>query len=64
MSQIFKLNIIGMTCVNCSNAVEKVTKKIPGVKNANVSFTTSLGEFEIENDEAKYKINEKIEKLG
>ena len=64
MSQIFKLNIIGMTCVNCSNAVEKVTKKIPGVKNANVSFTTSLGEFEIENDEAKYKIKEKIEKLG
>ncbi len=64
MSQIFKLNIIGMTCVNCSNAVEKVTKKIPGVKNANVSFTANSGEFEIENDDVKNKIIQKIEKLG
>ncbi|MCR8684833.1 heavy metal translocating P-type ATPase [Campylobacter ureolyticus] len=64
MSQIFKLNIIGMTCVNCSNAVEKVTKKIPGVKNANVSFTANSGEFEIENDDIKDKIIQKIEKLG
>ena len=38
------LNIIGMTCVNCSNAIERVACKIEGVTSANVSFTAGVGE--------------------
>ena len=38
--QNIKLNIAGMTCVNCSNAIERVTKKIAGVLDAKVSFAT------------------------
>ena len=37
--QNIKLNIAGMTCVNCSNAIERVTKKISGVIDAKVKKT-------------------------
>ena len=49
--QNIKLNIAGMTCVNCSNAIERVTKKIAGVLDAKVSFANGSGEFIIENAE-------------
>lgn len=59
------VNISGMTCVNCSNAIEKVTKKIEGVENVKVNFTSSNGTF-IYDDKltSKSKIVEKIQKLG
>ena len=43
-----KLNIAGMSCVNCSNAIEKVSKKIDGVLEANVNFANASGEFVLE----------------
>ena len=62
--QNIKLNIAGMTCVNCSNAIERVTKKIAGVLDAKVSFANGSGEFIIENAEVQAAIEEKIKKLG
>lgn len=59
------LNISGMTCVNCSGAVEKVTKKMQGVDDAKVSFASSKGEFFI--DPAlvdRQALVAKVEKLG
>lgn len=59
------VNISGMTCVNCSNAVEKVTKKLPGMEKVQVSFASSEGEFVY--DEAQVsgeQIISKIKKLG
>ncbi|MSN97046.1 cation-translocating P-type ATPase [Campylobacter sp. FMV-PI01] len=53
-----------MSCVNCSNAVEKVVKKIDGVSNANVSFASSYGEFEVRDTKVADKVRQKIEKLG
>ena len=64
MRQNIKLNIAGMTCVNCSNAIERVTKKIAGVLDAKVSFANGSGEFIIENAEVQAAIEEKIKKLG
>ncbi|NLC28411.1 MAG: cation-translocating P-type ATPase, partial [Campylobacteraceae bacterium] len=64
-NKTLNINISGMTCVNCSNAVEKVTKKLPGVEDVSVSFASSKGEFvydPLKTDEAK--IIAKIEKLG
>ena len=59
------LNISGMTCVNCSNAVEKVTKKMKGVEDAKVSFAASKGEFIIDSDRvSKEALVDKIKKLG
>lgn len=53
-----------MSCVNCSKAIERATKKISGVENSRVSFTTSSGEFEISDDSVIDLIKQKIEKLG
>ena len=59
------LNISGMTCVNCSNAVEKVTKKIKGVEEVHVSFASAKGDFIIDTDlTSKEAVVNKIKKLG
>ena len=59
------LNISGMTCVNCSNGIEKFLKKQKGVSSCNVSFASSEGEFEIDTQIfPKEKLIEKIELLG
>lgn len=59
-----ELKISGMTCVNCSNAVEKVTKKIKGVNSAEVSFVNSTGKFELDKNVDKSVVIDKIKKLG
>lgn len=59
------VNISGMTCVNCSNAVEKVTKKLPGLEEAKVSFASGEGEFIYDDEKIEPdKIIAKIQKLG
>ena len=37
-----KYTITGMTCAACSSAVERVTRKMPGVAESNVNLTTGL----------------------
>ena len=64
MSKKENLNIIGMTCVNCSNAIERVTRKIDGVKSVNVSFTAGVGEFEVADEAVLDAVKAKITKLG
>lgn len=43
--------IEGMSCAACSSAVERVTRKIPGVERSDVNLTTS--KMDIEYDEAQ-----------
>ncbi len=60
-----ELSIEGMTCAACSAAVERVTKKLDGVKSAKVNLTTNKGVFEY--DPMKVKLSEikaAIEKAG
>ncbi len=60
-----ELAIEGMTCAACSAAVERVTRKLPGVKSAVVNLTTNRGVFEY--DPAAVKLSEikaAIEKAG
>ncbi|MDA3079916.1 MULTISPECIES: heavy metal translocating P-type ATPase [unclassified Campylobacter] len=64
MSKKANLNIVGMTCVNCSNAIERVTRKIEGVESVNVSFTAGVGEFEVANEAVLDAVKAKITKLG
>lgn len=60
-----KLNISGMTCVNCSNGIEKVTKKLKGLESSKVSFASNSGEFIINTELLdKYKLIGKIKSLG
>ena len=63
-----RLNITGMTCVNCANAVIRATSKIDGVKNASVSLADNSALFELDAnaDESALssQIKAKIKKLG
>lgn len=60
-----KLNISGMTCVNCSNGIERVVGKMKGLESAKVSFASNEGEFFIDTEVLpKEKLINKIEQLG
>ncbi|RDX33914.1 cation-transporting P-type ATPase, partial [Arcobacter sp. HD9-500m-PIT-SAG02] len=60
-----KLNISGMTCVNCSNGIEKVVKKLKGLESSKVSFASNEGEFYINSEVLdKHTLINKIKKLG
>ena len=43
-----KLTIHGMHCASCASNIEKSLKKIPGIKEVNVSLMTKKGILEIE----------------
>lgn len=58
-------NIDGMTCAACSSAVERVTRRLEGVRESNVNLTTS--KLTITYDEALVNpevITEKVDKAG
>ncbi|EAK0979594.1 cation-translocating P-type ATPase [Campylobacter lari] len=59
-----KLKIGNMTCVNCSNAIEKVCAKIDGVEDVSVSYVNSSGVFLLKDLSLEAKIKEKIKALG
>jgi len=60
-----KLNISGMTCVNCSNGIERVVKKLKGLESSSVSFASNEGEFFIDSEVLdKQTLINKIQKLG
>lgn len=47
-----KLNVTGMTCAACSARVEKVTKAVPGVANAEVNLLAGTMVVDAENQQA------------
>ena len=63
-----RLNITGMSCVNCANAITRATSKLDGIKSAKVSLADNSALFEIEKgrdiDELQKIIKAKIKKLG
>ena len=63
--ETIKLNISGMTCVNCSNGIEKAVNKLDGLESSKVSFASNEGEFYIDNKLLnKEVLIAKIKKLG
>ncbi|HEC1794200.1 TPA: cation-translocating P-type ATPase [Campylobacter lari] len=64
MKHELKLKIGNMTCVNCSNAIEKVCVKIDGVEDVSVSYVNSSGVFLLKDLSLEAKIKEKIKALG
>jgi P-type Cu2+ transporter len=63
--ETIKLNISGMTCVNCSNGIEKAVNKLDGLESSKVSFASNEGEFSIDNKLLnKETLINKIKKLG
>lgn len=66
--QKIRLNITGMTCVNCANAITRAILKLEGIKSAKVSIADNSALFEVENGrdicQVKESIKAKIKKLG
>ena len=63
--ETIKLNISGMTCVNCSNGIEKAVNKLDGLESSKVSFASNEGEFSIDTKLLnKEVLIAKIKKLG
>ncbi len=59
------LNISGMTCVNCSNGIQKVVNKLDGLESSKVNFASNSGEFVIDSNLLnKDKLIKKIRTLG
>lgn len=64
-TQTINLSISGMTCVNCSNGIEKFISKQNGVKQVKVSFASNEGEFVIDDKlYSRTQLTKDIEKLG
>lgn len=59
------LKIEGMTCAACAKAVERVSRKLPGVEEANVNFATEKLSVSYDDSKAKLEdIQKAIEKAG
>ena len=63
--EIKSFKVQGMTCSACANRVERVTKKIEGVKDASVNFATEKLTVAIEKDKVSYeRLKTVIDKAG
>jgi len=57
--------VTGMTCANCALNIERNMRKLPGVKEANVNFTTEQAAISFDSDEIQIQdVVEKIHDAG
>ena len=59
-----KLKIEGMHCASCASNTEKSLKKIPGVKEANVSLMLKKGMIESEKEISDDELKKAVERAG
>ena len=60
-----KYDITGMHCAACSSAVERVTRKLPGVARSEVNLTTGIMNIEYDETQTSQEaICKKVEKAG
>ena len=60
-----KYDITGMHCAACSSAVERVTRKLPGVTRSEVNLTTGIMNIEYDDSQTTQEdICKKVEKAG
>jgi Cu+-exporting ATPase len=59
------LPVTGMTCANCALNIERNMRKLPGVKEVNVNFTTEQAAISFDSDEIQIQdVVEKIHDAG
>ncbi|MBR9704790.1 copper-translocating P-type ATPase [Candidatus Pacearchaeota archaeon] len=59
-----KITIEGMTCVNCSNHVEKSLQKLPGTKNINVNPVSGKAYLETADETSEEQLNAAVKEAG
>ena len=60
----YKITISGMHCASCASNIEKSLKKVPGVKNANVSLMLKKGTAECEDSVSEDEIKKAVARTG
>ncbi|MCI9307675.1 MAG: heavy-metal-associated domain-containing protein [Lachnospiraceae bacterium] len=65
MNKEVTLIIEGMTCASCSAAVERVTKKVPGVESSQVNLATNRARIVYDPEQVTIEmLCERIERAG
>lgn len=65
MEKDITIGVEGMTCASCSSAVERVTRKLPGVRTSEVNLTTARAHIVYDPEQVKLAdIKEKIRRAG
>ena len=59
-----KLSIEGMHCASCASNIERSLKKVPGVKEANVSLMLKKGSVEIEDGVSEEELKKAVVRAG
>lgn len=59
-----KYSLSGMDCPGCASTIEQYCKKISGVKNAEVNYSSATLKVEYHSQDTKIKIESGIQKLG
>ena len=59
-----KLTIEGMHCASCASNIEKILKKISGVKEVSVSLMLKKGTVEAEDNVSEDEIKKAVAKVG
>lgn len=59
-----KLTIEGMHCSSCVSNIERILKKIPGVKEVSISLMLKRGNIETEDNVTEEEIRKAISKVG
>ena len=58
------LPILGMTCTNCSSAVERSIRKEPGVKSVSVNLSTEKATVEVEPQTGTQRLIDRVRRAG
>lgn len=59
-----KLAIDGMHCASCASNIERSLKKVPGVKEANVSLMLKKGTIEAEDNVSDEELKKAVARAG
>jgi len=59
-----KLTIEGMHCSSCVSNIERILKKVPGVKEVSISLMLKRGNIETEDNVTEEEIRKAISKVG
>ena len=62
--ETISLKVGGMSCASCASSIEKEVASLDGVISSSVNFAVETGKFEVQDNNVRDKVIEKIKSLG
>ncbi len=62
--ETISLKVGGMSCASCASSIEKEVTSLDGVISSSVNFAVETGKFEVQDNNVRDKVIEKIKSLG